>query len=438
MRQFLDRLRDQSALRIIRRAVDPRFELAAVTRASQQRDDAAILFENVSGSSMPVVSNLYGSRQRLCALIGAEGDRFCRHWTTLVNDVPRHADDIYRLSDAPADLGRAQLHELPQIVYFGKDAGPYLTAAVFLAREPESGVANLSFHRAMMVSDKELRVRLGSSHDLYSYQRRAEAKGDALEVALLIGAPPPVFLAACASIPYDADEIAVAAALNGAPIEMRPCATVDLMVPRDTEIVIEGRILPGERRPEGPFGEFMGYYVPVEDNHVLEVSAVSVREGALFHSLLCGSPEDLTALELAIATRVFGHLDATLPGIVDVACRPALMNTVVKIAKQYEGHPRQVMLGAFAAHADYSKTCMVVDEDVDIHDIADVWWAYLTRGRADRRALIIPDIPGFYRDPMRDHWGRLGIDATRPLGREAEFERKSIPGQDTIRLDDYL
>src|SRR5690606_22678926 len=139
---------------------------------------------------------------------------------------------------------------------------------------------------------------------------KAEARGEALEAAILIGAPESCVLAAAAPIPYDENELDVAAKIDGKPLRMRRCRTVALDVPADTEIVIEGRILPGIRRPEGPFGEFMGFYVPVGDNHVFEVTAVTARRDAMFHSLICGSPEDLRLLELAVATRTYQALMA--------------------------------------------------------------------------------------------------------------------------------
>ena len=114
------------------------------------------------------------------------------------------------------------------------------------------------------------------------------------------------------------------------------------------------------------------------------------------------------------------------------------MITIVKIRKSYEGHAQQVFLSALGSHLDYNKVVIVVDEDVDIQDLDDVMWAFLTRGRADRRAMILNDIPGFYRDTEKDHWGRLCIDATMPWGREAQFVRKAIPGQDDIDLSEWL
>jgi 4-hydroxybenzoate decarboxylase len=435
MRDYVSKLSERGEMRVIDREVDPRFELAAVTQVSQRESELPILFRRVKGSDFPVVTNLYGSRARLCELIGAEDMNYCRRWTELVEG---EAENAGLQSVAAGELQRGKLSDLPLVTYFERDAGPYFTSAIYLAREPETGTPNLSFHRSMYVSDGELRVRLGSSHDLAGYKAKADARDEPMEAALLIGTPPEVFLAAAASLAYKEDELVAAGRIAGRPIAMRPCKTIDLEVPAATEIVVEGRFLPNELRPEGPFGEFMGYYVPVADNVVFQISEVSWREDALFHSLLCGTPEDICPLELSIAARIYRHLTARLPGIVDVACHAALLNTVIKLRQPYEGHARHALLAAFGAHMDYSKACIAVDEDVDIHDLEDVMWAYLTRGRADRRAFILDDVPGFYRDPSGDHWGRLAIDATKPWGREAEFERKRIPDAAEIELADYL
>ena len=145
----------------------------------------------------------------------------------------------------------------------------------------------------MQISDGELRVRRGGSHDLTRYQKKAEDRGQALEAALLLSCPPEIFLSACAALSYEASELVMAAQVKGGKIPMRPCETIGLEVPAGVDIVVEGRFLPHIRRPEGPFGEFMGNYVEVGDNHVFEVGHVSYRPGAALHGLLCGSPEDL-------------------------------------------------------------------------------------------------------------------------------------------------
>ncbi len=439
MREFVDRLQQSGDLKTVRRSVDPRYELAAVTHAAQAAGEAALLFEEVAGSDLPVVTNLYGSHRRLCDLIGAPDDNFCSRWSALADGFETAPQEPITFAAEPADYSSLSFSALPQITWHEKDAAPYITAGIVIARHPETRVPNLSFHRAMHVSDTELRVRIGASHDLALYMEAAEAQGAALEVAILVGTAPEIFIAACASLPPEADELAVAAALRGAPIPMRPAATIDLQVPADTEVVIEGRILPGERRPEAPFGEFMGYYVPEGLNHVFEITGVTARPDPIWHGLLCGSPEDMRPLETAIAARIYRHLvKAQIPGVLDVSTRPQLLNTVVRIDKQSDDHPRQVMEAAWDAHLDYSKACIVVDQDVDIHDMDRVWWSFLTRGRVDQRTHIVDDRAGFYRDPHGDHRGRIGIDATMPLDRRAEFDLKRVPGADQIDLRDYL
>lgn len=438
MRTYINTLLQSGQMRIVEREVDGRFELAAVTVRSQRESDRSILFKKVKGSALPVVTNIFGSRHRLSDLIGAKEGAFCRRWMELMRDPGKPESKSAAFEPQEEEFDAVKLSNLPPITYHEKDAGPYITAGVFLAKEPETGGPNLSFHRCMHVSDEELRVRLGTSHHLTRYQAKAEQAGQALEAAILLGPPPEIVLAAAAPIPYEESELEVAARLSAAPIPMRRCRHIDLEVPAETEIVIEGRFLPNVRRPEAPFGEFLGFYVPQGNNHVFEVLGVTCRQGAYYHALVCGSPEDHRLLEVAFATRVYQHLSATLPGIIDVACVPNIMNMVVKIEQQYEGHARQVLLSAFGVNHDFGKSCMVVDEDVDINDLNDVYWAFLARGRADTRVFTIPDVPGFYRDPHKDHWGRLAIDATVPFGRKAEFIRKSVPGAERLDLRDYF
>ncbi|MCJ1900157.1 MULTISPECIES: UbiD family decarboxylase domain-containing protein [Paracoccus] len=362
---------------------------------------------------------------------------FCKCWIELT-DARLAARDTDVMVPATAEQAggfvSGQLSDLPAVTYHGRDAGPYFTSAICLAKEPDSGVPNLSFRRSMQVSDTELRVRLGGTHDLTRYQKKAEERGEALEAALLLSCPPEIFLSACASLPYEASELVMAAQIKAEKIPMQRCETIDLEVPASVDIVVEGRFLPHIKRPEGPFGEFMGNYVEVGDNHVLEITHVSYRPDAVLHGLVCGSPEDLRPLEAVTAARVYRHVAAQVPGVIDVCCCPNRMISIVKIRKAYEGHAQHVFLSALESYLDYNKVVIVVDENVNIYDLDDVMWAYLTR----RRAMILNDIPGFYRDPKKDHWGRLCIDATMPWGREAEFARKSIPGQDDINLADWL
>ena len=438
MRDWVDRLAAEGELLTVEREVDPRFELAAVTRRAQEAGNRPLLFEKVRGTRMRVATNLFADAARLRGVVGGADEPFAAAYSKVLDAAEARVEPPAVEVQAPGDLQQGRLTDLPLITYHERDAGPYFTAAIVLALDPDSGVPNLSFHRAMYVGRDELRLRLGDSHDLTDYQRRAEQAGQALPVALLIGVPPPVFFAAGTHLPAGVNEYALAAELAGKPVKVYSGLHSRLPVPAATEVVIEGRILPGERRPEGPFGEVLGYYVPEGPNHVMEIERVSWRRGALFHSLLCGSREDLALLEAVNAARVYRDLARRLPGILDVSCAPAFMNTTVQIRPQYERHARDVMEVVFDSHADYNQLCCVVEEDVDLHDMNAVIHAFITRGRVDARTLVVTDRAGFYRDTQDDFVGRVGLDATRPFGREEEFVVKEVPGLDATRLEDYL
>ena len=438
MRAWINRLAQSGELLTVEREVDPRFELAAVTKRAQEAGNRPLLFENVRGTGLRVATNLFADATRLRGVVGGADEPFAAAYAKVLDAAEARVEPPSTEVKAPGDLQQGRLTDLPLITYHERDAGPYFTAAIVLALDPDSGVPNLSFHRAMYVGPDELRLRLGDSHDLTDYQRRAEEAGQALPVALLIGVPPPVFFAAGTHLPAGINEYALAAELSSAPVDVYPGRYTGLPVPFQTEVVIEGRILPDERRPEGPFGEVLGYYVPEAPNHVMEIKDVAWRRDALFHSLLCGSREDLALLEAVNAARVFRDLTRRLPGILDVSCAPAFMNTTVQIRPQYEGHARDVMEVVFDSHADYNQLCCVVEEDVDLHDMNAVIHAFITRGRVDARTLVVTGRAGFYRDTQDDFVGRVGLDATRPFGRQDEFVLKEVPGLDATRLEDYL
>ena len=438
MRKYMEKLKARGELLEVTREVDPKHELAAVTSAAHRKWGKPILFHKVKGTALPVLTNIYGSRERLAEILGIGPLEFCRKWSTLAQ-LASGRDVALREGGEPGDEPvDCKLSDLPLITYSERDGGAYFTSAMFLAHEPETGVRNLSFHRSMFISDQELRCRLAPRHHLTLYHEKAEKTGRPLEAAMLIGPPPTAFLTAAAPLAYDEDELEVAAKLAGQPIDMRPCKHIDLMVPASTEIVIEGRFLPNIRRDEGPFGEFMGYYTPVGQNAVFEVLGVTRKKDAIFHSILCGSAEEVLTLELSVAAKIFERINAVLPGIIDVTCQPFVLHVVVKIRQEYEGHGRQVLLAVFGAEPTWAKMCTVVDEDVDIYNMDDVMWATLTRSRPDKNTMIIPDTPSFYRDPHKDHWGRMGVDATVPFHRRAEFERKRSPGADTVDLPAYF
>lgn len=436
LRGFLAYLAARQQLIRIRKEVDPKFEVAAVTKHVQQHANLPVLFERVRGTTFPVVSNLYGNYALDAALLGTERSGLAARWTAIMSDggAPPAAG-----AAAPTPGIRAiTVPELPHITYCEKDAGPYLTAGVVLVRDPETGVPNLSYHRMQIIDSKEVRARLSRAGDLFRIQEKAEREHRALPVAVLIGNPPAISLAAAASIPAGTSELALAERMAGRRFAMRRCETVDLEVPADVDFVLEGEILPNVRRPEGPFGEWQDYYVPTTDNHVIEIRRVTARDEAVFHAIVSGSTEELALSAIPNAALIYKAIRAFDPWVKDVVCYPWPQFCVVSITKRYEGQAQKAMLGAMGAETNRLLYCVVVDDDVNIHELNDVVWAMATRCRPDRGIMQIPNVPSFARDVHQIHWGRLGIDATAPLQWRDEFERKRYPGLESIRLEDYL
>ena len=436
MRGLIAALQAEDQVLRLRKPVNPRFELAAVTRRVQEGANLALIFEHVEGTRFPVVTNLYGSYARVAKILGTTASELAATWSAAA--VGGSAAGLIEPSGEAPEVEEIAFSDLPHVTFCEKDAGPYLTAAIVLARDPESGVVNLSYHRMQMFGNGELRARLGRSGDLYRFQQKAESRDLPLEVAVLIGTPPAVTLAAAAVIPAGESELDLAERFAGRRFPMRCCESVDLEVPAETEFVLEAEILPHARRPEGPFGEWMDYYVPVTDNHVLMARRVVAREDAVFHAILSGTCEEIALSSIPNAGMIYRAVRSIDPCVRDVTCFPLMQFVVVQIEKRYEGQAAKVMLGAFGAETNRQLFCVVVDQDVDIHNLEDVIWAMSTRCRPDRDIMQIPNVPSYARDPHQIHWGRLGIDATAPLEHRAEFERKRYPGYESVRVEDYL
>jgi UbiD family decarboxylase len=435
LRRHLDSLAQTGELVRIRREVDPKFELNAVVRLVQKERNLPILFEKVRGSRHRVASNVMGNYGHLARLIGVDKRTAAKRWAEITKDGRTPGDSFARESDA---YGEIALSDLPQIRYFEKDAGPYLTAGVIVARDPDTGVQNLSYHRMQIISPTELRCRLSTSGDLFRNQQKAEQLGQPLKAAVLLGLPPAAMMAGAATISPDQSEYDLAGMIAGKRFPLIPIGDSGLEAPAGTEIMIEGEILANERRPEGPFGDWMDFYIPVMNNHVFVVKRVHARKDAIFYSINPGSTEEIAMTALPMAGSIYTAVRMWAPTVSDVSCFPNVQFCVLRMDKKFEGQPQRAIVAAFGAEMNRMLYCIAVDEDVDIHDPQDVMWAMSTRCRPDRDIFQIPGVPSFARDPHKMHWGRLGVDATRPLDSAADFERKRIPGIEGIRLEDYL
>ena len=319
------------------------------------------------------------------------------------------------------------------------DSGPYITAGLMIARNPRTGVQNVSIHRCQISGPNRIGVLLLPRHTNMFYEM-AESTGRPLHVAIVIGVDPLTLLASQVIAPIDFDELTVAGALHRRPLPVVKCISSDVRVPAEAEIVIEGRLLPQVREPEGPFGEFPQYYGERAPHHVIEVDAITHREDAMFHTINGGGLEHLLLGAIPREATLLGHLRRNFPNVLDVhlarggVCRYHLY---VQIKKRQEGEAKNIMMGAFAGHYDI-KLVILVDDDVDIHDPTEVEWAVATRFQADRDLVVISESQGSKLDPStRQGVGaKMGLDATKPLSApEFVFKRIRVPGEEAVDLD---
>jgi 2,5-furandicarboxylate decarboxylase 1 len=436
LRSWLDRLAASDRLAVARPGLALEFEIAAVAKRLDGRQ--ASFFPSPSGHAIPVVSGLVSGRAWMAEALGvAPRDLLARFEAAAAAPVPwREIRDaaVQEIVHRSVDLTRL----LPVPTHNEHDSGPYITAGLLIARNPATGVQNVSIHRCQVSGPDRIGALLLPRHTLHFYEA-AEAAREPLEIAIVIGVDPATLLASQAIVPLDQDELEIAGALHGAPLEVVKCITNQVRVPAGAEIVIEGRLLPGERAAEGPFGEFPQYYGERADRHVIAVDAVTHRRRPIFHTIVGGGLEHLLLGAIPREATLLGTLRRQFPGVLDVHLSPGGVcryNLFVQFQQRQEGEARNVILGALAAHYDV-KQVTVVDPDVDIHRPAEVEWAVATRCQPDRDLIVIPRTQASKLDPSTDAGvgAKLGIDATIPLDApEMRFKRIRVPGEETVDL----
>ncbi len=436
LREWLDRLEAQDRLAVMRPGVALRFELAAL--AKRLDGERATLFPKPDGHAIPVISGLVSARGWIADAMGVEPkDVLARYREAATHPLPWQETNGAPVQEVVhRDVDLAKLLPLP--THNEHDSGPYITAGLMISRNPQTGVQNVSIHRCQVSGPNRLGVLLLPRHT-HMFFEMAETAGGALDVAIVVGVDPLTLLASQAIAPIDFDELTIAGALQGRPLPVVKCVTSDVRVPAEAEIVVEGRILPQLREEEGPFGEFPQYYGERALRHVMEVTAVTQRRDAIFHTIVGGGLEHLLLGGIPREATLLEHLQRSFPNVLDVhlsrggVCRYHLY---VQIRKRQEGEAKNVMLGAFAGHYDV-KHVVVVDEDVNIHDPSEVEWAVATRFQADRDLVIVPESQGSKLDPStRDGVGaKMGLDATKPLAApEMKFKRIRVPGEEAVDL----
>ncbi|SFR07794.1 UbiD family decarboxylase [Desulfoscipio geothermicus] len=437
---FLDR---EGKLKRIKKEVDPVFEIAAL---GKQADGIySLLFERVKGYEMPVVTGLVGERGLFAVAMSTTVEGMLDKFAAAVeNPVPCR---LVSSNSAPVkecivnkDIDLFKMFPIP--THHAKDAGPYITAAILIAKDPDTGVRNISIHRLQISGPNKLGILILPRH-LWHFFSKAEQKGRPLEIALAIGVHPLVLLASQATTRIGVDELEIASALLPQPLELVKCETVDLEVPAGAEIVIEGRLLPGVREVEGPFGEYPKYYGPASPRPVVEVMAVTHRRQPIYHTIIPATREHVLVGGIAREAVLLQIVRQAVPTVKNVhltlggSCR---YHAVISIEKKHEGEAKNAIFAALASCSEV-KHVVVVDHDVNIFDPEDVEWAIATRCQAGRDVFIVTGAMGNKLDPSSNDGisDKMGIDATIPLELPAErFEKISIPEYNDIKLDDYL
>jgi 2,5-furandicarboxylate decarboxylase 1 len=443
LRGFMALLEQEGELRRVRRPVETKFEIAAGIRRMGDTGGPALLFEDVVGHDFPVVGGLFSTRRRALLAMGAasheEGNaRFLRGLhapiaTATTTDAP--CQEVVHSGD-DVDLER-----LPLPVYSEKDGGAYLTVGLTISNDPLDGRRNASVYREMRVDRRRLAVMSHVFQGLGTQIARAAELGVPLDVAIANGVPPVLLYASQAKVPHGVDELAIAGGILGEPVPTVRCRTVDLEVPADSEVVIEGRILPGESVVEGPFGEFTGYYGPAERNPVIRVTAVTHRRDPVFVAGLTGVPTtDNHVLKVfAYESNLLENLRRAFPEV-SAVCFPdwggVQYVAVVALRQRYKGQARHLILTALGDPARV-KWVVVVDDDIDVYDTEQVNWAIATRSQPAEDLVVVPRVAGGPLDPSAPEKELIsvwGLDATRPFGSDFP-EVVRVPGADTFRIE---
>lgn len=438
---YIDFLESRNCLIRVKNEVDPILELAGI--AKKFEGTKPILFERVKGSQYPVLIGLYWNREILAEILDTSSTELPFALKEEIKEWHRSPIEPKILKKAPANEvieENIDLSTLPIPHHAEGDGGSYLTSSVVIAKDPDTGVRNLSIHRMMVTGKNRLTLLLEELGHLMDYYKRAEAKGEALEITVNNGIDFPLTIAAAApasAAPIEMDELGIASQIRGEPVELIEAQTVAVEAIANAQFVIEGRILPHVRETEGPYAEVTGYYAEQDKRWVMEVSAITRRQNPIFHSILSGK-EVRNAYGISASAGAFTKINGMVPEVTAVhfADGSVPYHLVVQIDKQHEGSQRNAMMAAFVALA-FVKTVTVVDSDVDVYSTEDVDWAVATRCCYEKDLLIIPESTGHRLNPMveNDKWTRLGIDATVPLPRPDKFKRATTTEVDLSNFE---
>ncbi len=453
LREFLARLEREGHLRHVRREVDRDLELAHVAKVNEQESGPALLFDRVKGyPGTSVLTSAFTSRERVALALDLPPEtRFleiARSWVQRIKD--KRVPPVEVASGACQEVVQkgddADLDSLPSPWFYPKDGGRYVgTAAYLVSRNLETGRLNLGTYRVMVIDGKRAGIQIIKAKDAEIDLRGYAAAKRPMPVALVIGGDPLLFLCSSTLFPLTESEYEVVGALRDAPVPVVRAETSDLLVPADAEIVIEGEIVPGELLPEGPFGEYPGYYTGAGavDREYIRVTCITRRRDPILWSTTVGKPITDTHMIMGInrTASLWNDLqNMKIPGIMGVYGPPAAagrMLAIIQLKQMYHGHSTQVGLAAFATvTGNYGlKTVILVDEDIDPENMDQVMYALAFRYQPDRGTQILERGRSTPLDPslpieQRYMTSRVILDTCIPY----EWDHKPMP----IEMDEAL
>jgi len=444
---FLAALDEAGELHRVGAKVDPTLEISEIVTRTVRAGGPALLFENPTRGNMPVAINLFGTHRRMAMALGVSS----------VDEIGARIGEIAK-PELPQGFGGfkealgklMQLKSLPPkkvkhapcqaVVYRGSDVdltmlpglqtwpgdgGIFHNYGLTHTKHPENGKRNLGLYRLQQHSPTTLGMHWQIHKDSTAHHAIAEQLGQRLPVAIAIGADPVVSYTASAPLPADIDEYLFAGFLRGERVELVDCLTVPLQVPAHAQIVLEGYVEPGERAPEGPFGDHTGFYTPVEPFPVFHVECITTRTDPIYHSIVTSKPPQEDGPIGHATERIFLPLIRILvPDIVDMSMpEPGVFHNclIVSIRKRYPKHAQKVMSAIWGAHLlSLTKLIVVVDDDCDPSDYHEV--AFRAFGNVDyAHDLLLTQGPVDHLDhaSYQQFWGgKAGIDATRKLPSE--------------------
>jgi len=458
--QFIEELEKAGELNRIKTEVDADLEIAEILRRTMYSNGPALLFENVKNYEMPVLGNAFGSMKRM--EIGLETNDFTEIGQRIVDltkmDIPsgflnkiKKLPELSKMSDTFPKLENKgpvtevvsdspSFEKIPILKTWHKDAGKFITFGLVATKHPETGVRNLGVYRMQIIDDTHALMHWQKHKRGAHHHDIAKEKGEKIEVAVIIGSDPATVFSAVAPVPEGLDKYLFAGITRKKGIKTVKCKTIDLEVPANAEMVLEGYVDPSDIRDEGPFGDHTGYYTPKEPFPTFTLTGIMQREKPIYLTTIVGKPVVEDAYIGKVIERSFlPLLKMFQPEVVDFAMPPAGWFqgfAIISIKKRYPGQAKKVMMGLWGlGQLALTKIFVVVDEDINVHDINDVIWAITTRADAARDMMIINNTPTDTLDPaspLVNFGSKLGIDATQKT-KEEGYERE-IP--ELVKVDD--